>query len=248
MSLKGQRISLWIAAFFGAVLLIAFLAFPGFFPPMSPEMPPDQVSEFYRTNTSMIRFSMIVFNFCAIMLIPFFMTVVVQMKRMATPSHVLAYSYLSAVATGATMFAVADMFWLIAAYRPDRDPQLLMLLNDMAWLVFIAPVGFVVVQHLVVALAVWLDARAEPVFPRWVTYFSIATAVAMTPAACAVIFKNGWLAWDGAISFWLRIGAFALNSVVMWFVLRRAILRQAAEESADDLGTGSPRAGQQVLS
>ena len=70
-----------------------------------------------------------------------------------------------------------------------------------------------------------------PIFPRWVAYVNIATAAAMTPAACAVIFRTGPLAWDGAVSFWLRIGAFALNIAVMFVVLRAAINRQASEEA-----------------
>jgi hypothetical protein len=197
-------------------------------------MTAEQVADFYAQNTTMIRFSMITFNLCAIMLFPFFMTIVVQMKRMSLPSHVLAYSYLAAASTGATLFAIADIFWLIAAYRPARDPQLLLLLNDMAWLVFIAPVGSFVVQNLCLALGVYLDARAQPIFPRWVAHFSLLTAAAMTQAACAVIFKSGPLAWDGAISFWLRIVAFALYIVVMFFVVWAAIRRQAAEQVVED--------------
>jgi len=234
VDLRPQWISLWLVPFFGAIMLVVFVAFPGFFPPMSPQMTADQVADFYAQNANMIRFSMITFNLCAIMLIPFFMTIVVQMKRMSLPSHVLAYSYLAAAATGATLFAIADIFWLIAAYRPTRDPQLILLLNDMAWLVFIAPVGAVVVQNLCLALAVYLDARPHPIFPRWVAPFNLVTAAAMTPAVCAVIFKTGPLAWDGFVSFWLRIGAFAVYIAVMFFVVRAAICRQAAEEPTED--------------
>jgi hypothetical protein len=234
VDIRSQWISLWIVPFFGAILLIAFLAFPGFFPPMSPGMTADQVADFYAQNTTMIRFSMIVFNLCAIMLIPFFMVIVVQMKRMSLPSHVLAYSYLAAASTGATLFAIADIFWLIAAYRPARDPQLILLLNDMAWLVFIAPVGAIVVQNLCLALAVYLDARPRPIFPRWVAPFNLLTAAAMTPAVCAVVFKTGPMAWDGVVSFWLRIGAFAVYIAVMFFVVRTAISRQAVEQALED--------------
>jgi hypothetical protein len=233
MDVRAQRISLWITPFFGAIMLVAFVAFPGFLPPMSPQLTAAQVSAFYGEHTAMIRFSMITFNLCAIMLVPFFMTIVVQIKRMSLPSHLLAYSYLCCIAGGATLFAIADIFWLIAAYRPGRDPQLVLLLNDMAWLIFTAPVGMIVVANLALALAVFLDQRAVPVFPRWVAYFSIVTAAAMTPAACAVIFTNGPLAWNGVISYWLRLGAFALNIAVMFVVLRAAINRQAREEPAE---------------
>ncbi|MGV9797714.1 hypothetical protein ACWDTP_06600 [Mycobacterium sp. NPDC003449] len=230
MNTRAQWVSLWLTPFFAGIMLIAFLAFPGFFPPMSPQLSADAVAAFYADNAAMIRFSMITFNLCAIMLIPFFMVIVVQMKRMATPSHVLAYSYIGAASTGATMFAIADIMWLVAAFRPDRDPQLVQLLNDLAWLIFIAPVGMFVVQNLCLALAIYLDAGRPPVFGRWVAAFAILTAAAMTPAVFAVVFRTGPLAWDGAISFWLRLSAFGLNIAVMFVVVLAAVRRQAAEE------------------
>ncbi|GAS92610.1 hypothetical protein [Mycolicibacterium brisbanense] len=233
MNTRAQWISLWITPFFAGLLLAALIAFPGFWPPMSPNLSAEQVAEFYRHNGAMVRFSMITVNLCAIMLVPFFMVIVVQMKRMATSSHVLAYCYLAAAANGATLLAIADIFWLVAAFRPERNPQLTQLLNDLAWLVFIAPVGMVVVANLCLALAVWLDARTPPVFPRWVAPFSLVTAAAMAPAACAVVFRTGPLAWDGAISFWLRNSAFVLYVAVMFVVVRSAIAGQAAESSTE---------------
>lgn len=229
VDLRPQWISLWLVPVFGAIMALAFVAFPGFWPPMAPSMTAQQVADFYAQHTASIRFSMVTFNLCAIMLVPFFMTIVVQMKRMSLPSNVLAYSYLGAVATGATLFAIADIFWLIAAYRPGRDPQLILLLNDMAWLVFTAPVGAVVVMNLALALAVYLDGRPAPIFPRWVAGFNVLVAAAMTPAVCAVIVKDGPLAWNGVVSFWLRLGAFCLYLVVMFVVVRSAIATQARE-------------------
>ena len=229
---NAQSVSLWLAATFGAILLGAFVLFPGFLPPMSPNMSAQEVADFYNRHQSMIRASMIVFNLCGVMLMPFFMVIVYQMKRMATPTQVLAYGYLSAAATGVTLFAVADLFWLIAAFRPDRDPQLIQLLNDLAWITFIAPVGMIVAQMLCLGLAVLLDAHPEPIFPRWVGYFSFAVALAMMPAAGAAVFRDGPLAWDGGVSFWLRNSSYGAFLVVMFFVLRRAIEREQLEELA----------------
>lgn len=230
---KAQSVALWTAPVFGAILLVAFVAFPGFLPPMSPDLSADQVADFYADNTAMIRFSMVTYNLCAIMLIPFFSVIVVQMKRMETQSHALAYCYLTAVVSGATIFALADIFYLVAAFRPDRSPELLLLLNDLAWITLVAPVGMLVAQNLLFAMAVYLDtgpqAGPRPVFPRWVGHFAALTGVAMAPAAAAAVFRTGPLAWDGAVSFWLRGGAFALFVVVMFFVLRGVLARQAAE-------------------
>ena len=165
-NIKTQLISLWTVPIFGAVLLVAFLAFPGFFPPMSPDLSADQVAAFYSENRGMIWFSMITFNICGIMLLPLFMVIVVQMKRMATQSHIFAYCYLTAAVSGATLFALADIF--SSPHSGGRNPELVMLLNDMAWIIFIAPVGALVAMNLLLAAAIHFDNGPKPVFPRWV--------------------------------------------------------------------------------
>lgn len=229
-NIKAQWVSLWTGPVVGIILLVAMLAFPAFWPPMSPTMSADEVAAFYSEHTAWIRFSQVTFNLCGILILPFFMVIVVQMKRMQNQSHVFAYCYLTAVVSGATIFALSNIFFLVAAFRPDRNPELIMVLNDLAWIVFIAPVGMVVAQFVLLALAVYFDDGPTPVFPRWVGHYSLATAVAMVPAAGAAVFQTGPLAWDGLLSFWVRNGAYAMFVVVMFFVVRRAVLRQALDE------------------
>ena len=219
-NIKAQWVSLWTGPVVGVVLVVAALAFPGFWPPMSPTMTADQV----------IRLSQVTFNLCGIMILPFLMVIVAQMKRMKGQSHVFAYCYLTAVVSGTTIFALSNIFFLVAAFRPERNPDLILLLNDLAWIVFIAPVGMVVSQFVLLALAVYFDSPVDPVFPRWVGHFSLAVAAAMVPAAGAAVFKTGPLAWDGLLSFWVRNGAYAAFVVVMFFVLRTAIRRQAVDD------------------
>jgi len=232
MNTTDQRICLWLVPGFGALLMLAFCIFPGFFPPLSPTLSAEEVATFYRNNVGPIRASMLICNVCGVAFIPFFMVIVVQMQRMANPSRAFAYSYLSAAASGATLFALADLAWLIAAFRPERDPQLTMLLNDLAWMAFVTPVGFILAQNLSLALGIYMDAQPRPVFPRWVGHFNIAAALLMTPGAFALMFMTGPLAWDGALAFGLRVGTYVLYLTVMFFVVRTAINRQAMEESA----------------
>jgi hypothetical protein len=229
---RDQRICLGLVPVFGALVLIGFATFPGFFPPLSPAMTADQVAAFYRDHVGQIRASMILLNVIGMGFIPFFMVIVVQMMRMGNPSKAFAYSYLSAAASGGTLFALADLAWLNAAARPERDPQLTMLLNDLAFFSFTAPVGFIITQNLCLALAIYMDVLPEPVFPRWVGHFNIACAVLMVPGAFALLYKTGPFAWDGVLSFWLRIATYALYVGVMFFVVRAAIHRQIARQPA----------------
>lgn len=225
--LKAQWVSLWTAPAVGVVLLAAALAFPGFWPPMSPTWTAGQVTTFYADHTAWIRLGQVAFNLCGILILPFFTVIVVQMKRMKGQSHVFAYCYLTALVSGATIFALSNIFFLVAAFRPDRNPELMQLLNDLAWIVFIAPVGMVVSQFVLLALAVYFDDHTDPVFPRWVGHFSLIIAAVMVPAAGAAVFQTGPLAWNGIWSFWVRNGAYAVFVIVMFFVLRNVLRRQA---------------------
>ena len=118
----------------------------------------------------------------------------------------------------------------MAAFRPERGADLVLLLNDMAWVTLIAPVGAMVAMNFLPGLAVYFDDGPAQVFPLWVGHVAIATALAMAPVVCAAIVRTGPLAWDGAITFWLRDGALAVFVIVTFFVLRAAIHRQAASE------------------
>ncbi|MGI5324017.1 hypothetical protein [Actinomadura nitritigenes] len=230
--LRAQQVVLWSAPVVALVLLVLFACFPGFFPPMSPTMSAARVGAFYRDHTAMIRFSMVGFNLCGILIVPFFVLIMAQMQRMRGQSHVYAFSYLSAVVAGATLFALSDVFFAAAAFRPDRGDDLIQLLDDLAWIMFVAPIGMLVAQFALLAMAIYADDRRAPVFPRWVAHYSVLTAVAMAPSALAAVVHDGPLAWDGAVSFWLRNGAFALFVVVMFFVVRTALRRQAEQQGA----------------
>lgn len=229
-ALRAQQAILWSAPVLALVLLVLFVAFPGFFPPMSPDMSAAEVGAFYRDNTPLIRFSMVGFNLFGILIVPFFVLIMVQMQRMRSESHIYAFSYLTAVVAGATLFALSNIFFAVAAFRPDRGDDLIQVLNDLAWIIFIAPIGMLVAQFALLALAVYADDRRAPIFPRWVGHYALLTALAMVPSAGAAVFRDGPLAWDGLVSFWLRNGAFALFVMVMFFVLRTALRRQAEQE------------------
>ncbi|WP_024805983.1 hypothetical protein [Nocardia sp. BMG51109] len=228
--LRAQQVILWSSPVVAAVLLILFVAFPGFFPPMSPNASAAEVARFYADNTPMIRFSMVGFNLCGVLIVPFFVLIMAQMMRMKGQSRIFAFSYLTAIVAGTTLFALSNIFFATAAFRPGRGDELVQVLNDLAWIVFIAPIGMVVAQFVLLALAVYFDDDRDPIFPTWLGHYSLLTAVAMAPSAGAAVFRDGPLAWDGAISFWLRNGAFALFFVVMFFLLRSALGRQAREE------------------
>ncbi len=233
-SADGELILLWTVPALLAVWASAFLLFPGFVQPMSPAMSAEQVAAFYRDPGTLasVRYSMILFNWFSVGLIPLLALIVLQMRRMAHRTPILAYSMLGCIAGGPTLFLLANLFWLLAAYRPGRSAELIQMFNDMAWVTFTSQVGFLVAQSLFLSLAIHLDRQPEPVFPKWVAHFNLVIALALIPASfVGLALETGLLAWDGLLTFWVKNLAIGLWILVMGLALRQAIHRQRAGES-----------------
>lgn len=227
----GELILLWTLPAAAIIWISAFFLFPGFTPPMSPTMSAEQVAAFYRdpANLSRVRYSMILFNWFCVCLIPVLILLVMQIRRMAHRTPIFSYCMLGCVAGGPTLFLVANVCWLLAAFRPERSPELTQMFNDFAWITFTSLVPFLIAQSVILALAIYFDDPSRPVFSRWVAHFNLLVAAALVPAAFVGLALTGPLAWDGTLSFWLKNVAIAMWIVVMGVALGQAVYRERAE-------------------
>lgn len=230
----GELIVYWTLPVLAVIWVSAFFLFPGFTHPMAPTMTARQVASFYRdpSNRAGVRYSMILFNWFGLGLIPMLSLIVMQVKRMAHRTPVLSYCLLGCAAGGPTVYLVADLFWLLAAFDPGRPAQLTLLFNDLAWMFFTTAVPFLIGQNLIIALAVFLDHGRDPVFGRWMAWFNVGIAACLVPAAFTGLAMSGPLAWNGLLSFWLKNAAIAVWIVVMTVALGRNIHRQRAADEA----------------
>jgi hypothetical protein len=230
--IDGELILLWTLPAVAIIWVSAFLLFPGFVHPMSPTMSAEEVAAFYRDETARIRYSMILFNWFGVGLIPLVMLLVVQVRRMAHRTPILSYSLLACSAGPPTLFLVANMFWLLGAFRPERAPELTQLFNDLAWVTFTILVPYLIAQCLLLALAIYWDRQEHPVFKPWVAYFNVLVALALAPAAFGALALTGPFAWDGLLSFWVKNIAIAVWIVVMGTVVAQTIRRQRQDRVA----------------
>jgi hypothetical protein len=226
----GELILFWTLPAIAIIWVSAFFLFPGFLHPMSPTMSADSVADFYRDETARIRYSMILFNWFGVGLIPTVMLLAMQVRRMAHRTPILSYSLIACAGGPPCLFLIANMFWLLGSFRPERSPELTQLLNDLAWVTFTVLVPYLIAQCLLLALAIYWDRQEQPVFKTWVAHFNLLVAVALAPAAFGALTFSGPLAWDGLLSFWVKNVAIAVWIVVMGVVLGQTILSRRAEE------------------
>ena len=222
----GEQIIFWTLPAVAVTWIAAFILFPGFVPPMSPKATAAEVAAFYDQNLSRVRYSMILFNWFCVALIPILMLIVERMRGMAHRTPVMRYCVIGVAGAAPIAFLTSTVFWLIAAFRPDRSPELTLLCNDLAWITFTCGVPFLTALCVFLALSIVYDEQERPVFPRWVAWFNVVIAIALVPAGFAGLTLSGVLAWDGFVSFWVKNVAIALWIIVMAVVLSQAMARE----------------------
>jgi len=147
-----------------------------------------------------------------------------SMRRMSV-SRAFAYSYIVLY----SLSAIPGMLLLcvvltVGAMRPDRDPALIHWLYDFAFLSFVGTMGVFLIGSLVWMLAILIDKNG--VFPKWFGYLNLCNALTEVVVSPAWIFRQGVLAWNGQIAWWLDVVVFGIYTGVFIFLLRQMIQRE----------------------
>ena len=189
----------------------------------------------YRTHTQAMRLGFLLLQASSALTALFVAVVSVQLKRIEGAHSPYAYVQMIAGGCGVLVLLIPSTLWIAAAFRPERDPQLILLLNDLAWLLLTPTFACFCIQATAIGLAVLSDTRPDPVFPRWAGYLNLWVAVLSLPAGLIAFFRTGPFAWNGLISFWMVAIIFFAWLITMVVLLLKAIGQQEAGQS-----TGSP--------
>lgn len=232
-STTWQRWCAWSIVAFVAIYLFAFIGLAGYVPPHPPSMTGLELQAFYDGNRIGIKAGQLICMITACLILVWSAPVSAQMARIEQ-DRLPMLSIVQCVAAGilVVFFMVCSMLWTIAAYREDISPELLRMLNDSGWLVFVMVFPEYVVQLGCIAIVGLADKRAQPFLPRWACFFTLWVAVAGMGGGMATFFKAGPFAWNGLLGFWVPVGMFLVWLGVLFYYLLRAIKQQEMEEAA----------------
>lgn len=217
----------------GAIVLMAlgFALVAGFIPPPPPGDSAEQTARLFIDNRNAIRAGMILSMIASALLMPFAVAITLQMRRIEGPHSPLAFIQLGLGAIFVLEFIYLIFFWETATFRVDRAPELIQLLNDMAWIPFVGLSSTLVMQSAVFGVAILMDKRSSPIFPRWAGYANLFSATMFIPGTFNVFFLKGPLAWDGLLAFYIPVGVFVVWMFVNSWLLTKAVDHQLREES-----------------
>jgi len=234
---KTAILALWLAPAALVILGQALITLAAFIPPPSPNASADEIAAMFRENAIGIRLGMILFMFCGTMLAPITAIYCLIIKKIEGRAGVLTYTQLVTGTIALVLFIPPSVIWSVAAFRPDRAPEMILMLNDMGWLFFIMTVPPGVLQVLVLGMAILKDKRATPLIPRWVGYMNLWAALVLSPGGLAAMFKAGPFAWNGLITFWIALPVFG----TWWLLMFIYCLKAVRGGAFDDPGQGAAR-------
>ncbi|NKQ54192.1 hypothetical protein HFP15_14990 [Amycolatopsis sp. K13G38] len=232
MNTKTQRLCAWAGPAMIVVFLIGFWFVAGLVPPPSPHLSAEEVARFYVEHRSRIQPGLIISMVAAGLGFPWTVALALQMRRAEGRWAPLAVTQLVAGSVLPLLIVFPMFAWAAAAYRAgSSSPEITQALNDLGWLPFIGFIAPPIVQAIALALTVFADRRAVPVFPRWVGYYNLWCAVLFAPGILDIIFHTGPFAWNGVFAFWIPLVVFGSWFFVNAVPLLQAIARQEREEA-----------------
>jgi hypothetical protein len=163
----------WCGPIYLAALGVFWAGVAGFVPPPGEDWSPQKIAAFFTDNEIRVRIGMVGVVVFALCYAVWAAAVARVMRRADGREHLLStIQFVGGVGNAWVTMAVGAL-WLTASFRPSTRPSdQILLLNDLAWMVFVMPAMTLVLQ--IAAVGVWIlrDHLSAPLMPRWVGYLS----------------------------------------------------------------------------
>ena len=238
---KAQLLGAWCGIGYMVTLMVGWWNIAGFIPPISPSASAEEVAALFQSDFTRIRVGMIFVMFSALIFIPFAAAMCRELSRIEGGAGVLTFTCALGGAGNMALSFYPAVWWLAAAFRPERAPELLMLVNDLSWLQFIGGLSMYLAMPLSLIGAMFLYGDTK-VFPRWAIYLNAWTIVLELPGQLLFFFHSGPFAWNGIFGLYLPITAFTAWFVVMFYVMRKSAMQEIADARNVAPGAAYPAA------
>lgn len=189
--------------------------------PLGPTHSVEQVVAFYSAGTRVpMGLAIASIGVCGV--IPLIAGITFVMRRSERGASLLTLVQLVSGTVTAMCLLFPLLIMAVAGFRPDRSPELTVMLNDLSWLMFITPIAPFIIQNL--AIAVDALAGSNVLLPRRIGYINLWVGFSFSFDILAFAFHGGPFAWNGLLIFWLALTTYSVWLLVMGLHLRRLAL------------------------
>ncbi|HSW15109.1 MAG TPA: hypothetical protein VLI06_19835 [Solimonas sp.] len=203
-----ERAGAWSALAYIIVFGGAWFNIAGFLPPISPTESAVAVAEQFRERNFplMLASLLMMCSNWALLLFAALLTLIIRKIEGCVGMLTLMMGF--TFATFLVLNFYMGLSFALAAFRPDRAPELIQFATDSAFLQVLGGIPmFVGVWSLAAYAILVVSPRENPIMPRWFGYLNLWAAISLLPELLVFFFKTGPFAWDGLLGFWIPAAA-----------------------------------------
>jgi hypothetical protein len=218
----------------GPILLVASIIFWALLgrnmPPYSAALDAQTFADRFRADSFQIRIGMIGELVFTVFYLTWGVAISKVMEAVERGNNVLSTLQIWGAGFTTVIFALACTTWLTGTFRAETmSPEISQMLYDLGWIQFDMAFTLTTLQLLALGVCFLSDRRSEPLFPRWVSWYSIWVGFLFFSLALMPFFKSGPFSRSGIINYWVEFPAFFLFMAAVSAYLFKAIGRLERE-------------------
>ena len=223
LSTRTQVFCAWTTFF---CILLSGLAFviADFIPPPKADASAQDIADFYADHTGRIRAGLLLMFISWAGWGTLVACISTQMARIEGGRPILTNLVMLSGGASWMFLLLPTIILTVAAYRPERSPEITQTLHDLGWISAFFPFLVFAMMSTAMAIAIFQDPSPNPVFPRWLAYVNIWAEALFIPAAALIFFHSGVFSYHGLFPFWIPLLIFGGWVLVLAWACRRAAL------------------------
>jgi hypothetical protein len=230
INLKHELFGAWNAPFFTIGTLVGWLLIARFIDPASADLTAEQTKQWFTVDhRDGVLLGCSIFLLSSGFLAIWTSQLAINMWRVEGRNPLMALVQYGCGIAIVVIVVINCSLWLGAAYRPAADASVVVALNDAAWLGFLIAWPILSIQMLATARITLLD--PGNVFPKWLSWASIAGAVALVTAGGPAFTHSGTFAFHGFLGFYLPVIIWGTWMDAHAFFMRLDVRRRMARRT-----------------
>jgi hypothetical protein len=212
----------------GPILLVVTIIFWGLLgrniPPYSAGLSAVEFKEQFAPVAVQIRLGMTTTIAFSVLYFVWGLAISKVMEEVEHHNNILSTAQLWGAGFTTIIFVIPCGIWLTATFRADTlEPSTLQILFDLGWMIFDLAYSLTTLQMVALGICFLSDKRKTPLFPAWVSWFSIWVGVMFVLEALNPFFKTGPFSRSGLLNYWIEFSIFFLFMAIVSAYLLKAI-------------------------
>lgn len=221
-----EMIGAWSGLAYVMVFGLGWMILAQFFPPISPAAGPAEVAQIFQERRIPLMLASVIMMVSVVVILPCSALLLLISHKIEQRVGMITVMLAVTMATSMVVSFYTPLSWAVAAFRPERSAELILLMSDIGFLQFMGGIPMFIMTWFLIAYGVLvMSPRENPIIPRWFGYLCLWIGILYITELLIYFFKVGPFAWDGIVGFWIPAILFMVFFFATPFVLVPAVKR-----------------------